>query len=169
MAVHNKTWQFTLSALAIAGAGLVTGCDDDKSSSNAALSVLECEKDGVPNKDTQSAKINSKLVGSYTLVYAQNSKGGPFSEGDEVPAIVGADGSLEIGGKKFCEPFLQEYGGTPNDAEVIWYDTEDKIGYALTNNETGKFSEINIGDYTDFQDPPTNVIPAFLGQFREAK
>lgn len=168
MAVHNKAWQFTLGALAIAGAGLIAGCDDDKDSSGGGA-ALSCEKAAVPNKDTQPAKVNKKLAGTYSLVYAQNAKGGPFEEGEKVTAVIGADNSLEIGGKKFCDPFLQEYSGTPNDFEVIWYDGEDKIGYALTDNVGGKYSEINVGDYTDFQDPPTNVIPAFLGQLREAR
>jgi hypothetical protein len=166
MAVHTKNgWHFALSALAIAGAGLMTGCDDDKSSSNAALSVLECEKAGVPNKETQPAKINKDLVGTYDLVYMQNSKGGPFEEGDTVTAVIGADNSLEIAGKKYCDPFLQEFGGTPNDFEVIWYDTETEIGFALTDNVGGKYSEINVGDYGN----PTGVLPEFLGQLREAK
>lgn len=174
MAASSNTWQRALTVLLVAGVGVLAGCDDDKNTAGGGGGggggggELECEKTGVPNDETQPAEINPKLVGTYEIEYALNTKGGSFEEGDKVTIVIGEDSTLEIDGKLYCEPFMQEFGGAPNDFEIIWLDTETNIGYALTDNKNGKFSEINVGDYDKPQDA-AGLIPGFLGQFREVK
>jgi hypothetical protein len=167
MAAVNTLLKFTTGALVLAGVGLVAGCDDDKSSSGGGSS-LTCEPTGVPNKKTQPADVHPKLVGTYELVYTQFAKGAPFEDGDKVTAIIGDDNSLEIGGKKYCEPFVQEINGTPFDAEIAWYDTRTAVSYGLSRNDIGKLQEFNVNDY-DNPLNPEGTIPGFLGQFKEAK
>ena len=119
---------------------------------------------GTPNGDTTPATVHADLVGSYNLVYSQNAAGGPFAEGQMVTATVGSNSTLMINGKTLTNPFNRAYGGPPNSFELIWWDEEDNIEYALSDNQNGSFNEINVGDASNAQ---ANGIPGFLGQLKE--
>jgi len=116
-----------------------------------------------PNGDTVAGSVNAALAGSYTLIYHQENPGAPFADQAEVPVVIGADGRLQIDGKTLDNPFFRSFGGTPNDAEVIWLDADKQFEYALSNNREGHFNEINVGDASA---PVTDGIPRFLGQLR---
>lgn len=95
--------------------------------------------------------VKPGLVGNYSLRYQQIATGGPYSNGQQVPAIVGSDNSLTIDGKKLINPFLK----TVSPAEIFWKD--GNLEYALSNNTTGVFNEINL-----------SVDGTFRGQFTAA-
>jgi hypothetical protein len=52
-------------------------------------------------------------------------------------------------------------GGTTYDTEIVWRDGD--LVYALSDNTTGVFNEINVGDDSDRSNAG---FPAFLGQLR---
>lgn len=112
---------------------------------------------------TTPGTINSALVGSYTLTYEQAAAGGPFSDGESVNITVGSDGRLTVPAGVLGNPFYRSFGGTPNTAEIIWLDGSAQIEYALSNNDSGSFNEINVGDASQAQ---ASGVPAFLGQLR---
>lgn len=119
--------------------------------------------DGSPPGDTVPAEVNQQLVGDYTLVYADLSADNdqdPFSDGQTVTASVGADGSLTIDGKTLTDPYFRQSGGTTLTVEVTWFDAEANIEYALSNNDSGTFNEINVGE----SGAGSGGFPAFLGQ-----
>ncbi|WP_339844121.1 hypothetical protein [uncultured Halopseudomonas sp.] len=117
---------------------------------------------------TVAATINPQLVGNTTLIFKAGIGEGcgtlcSFTENQQVPVVVNADNSLVINGKTLTNPYYRLFSNTPNRAEIIWKD--GNIEYALTNNESGEFSEINIGDSAR-PNGPFNV-PTFIGQLRE--
>lgn len=119
-----------------------------------------------PNGETEAATVHASLVSQYTLEATSNQAGSPFTDGEMVLVIVGTDGSLTIGeGAPLTDPFVRRVGGSVNPAEIIWYDATRQLEYALSNNGTGSFNEINVGDASQ---PMTDGIPAFLGQLVEA-
>ena len=118
---------------------------------------------------TSPAEVNDALVGTKNLVFKKGGSGEgcgsvcSFSEDQEVVVIIGADNSLTVDGKKLIEPFYMSYGVGPHLPEIIWKD--GNIEYALTNNESGEFSEINVGDKARPLGPFN--LPTQLGQLRE--
>ncbi len=117
---------------------------------------------------TSPATINPSLVGSKTLVFKAGSGEGcgsicAFTEAQEVTVVIGADNSLNVNGKVLTNPFNRLFSGTPHLPEIIWKDGD--IEYALSDNESGLFSEINVGDGARPEGP--FGLPAYLGQLRE--
>ncbi|RZU45207.1 von Hippel-Lindau disease tumor suppressor protein [Fluviicoccus keumensis] len=114
---------------------------------------------GVPggSSNTEPATVNAALGGNYTLTYHQSQAGGLYSDGQQVNFSVNAStGVLSVGGMPLGNPYYMKFGGVANTAEVIWKD--GNIEYALTNNTTGMFNEINISD--------SSKAKPFMGQFR---
>ena len=119
-----------------------------------------------PNGTTRAASVNVALQSQYTLTMGEAQAGAPFDNGDLLMVIVGSDDSLTIGdAAPLTQPFERQIGGSFNSAEIIWLDADNQLEYALSNNSTGSFNEVNIGDATN---PQANGTPAFLGQLRIA-
>ncbi|HEY0915306.1 MAG TPA: hypothetical protein VGE22_10580 [Solimonas sp.] len=96
---------------------------------------------------TQPATINGLLAKPYALVFKQAGGLGcgsscSFANNQEVGATVGTNGTLTIGGKTLSAPFNRSSGGSFNTVEILWQDGQ--IVYALSNNQTGAFNEINV-------------------------
>ncbi|HEX5361390.1 MAG TPA: hypothetical protein VFW49_09925, partial [Fluviicoccus sp.] len=109
------------------------------------------------SSNTEPATVNAALGGNYTLTYHQSQAGGIYTDGQQVNFSVNAGtGVLSVGGIPLGNPVYIKYSGVPNTAEVIWKD--GNIEYALSNNTTGVFNEINISD-------KSKAVP-FMGQFR---
>jgi hypothetical protein len=126
---------------------------------------------GGSNFVTEPATVNSGLVGAYTLVYFDSDSAGrdPFANDEQVMANIGSDGTLTVGNiGPLSNPFLQSgpAGGAVNTAEIIWEDPATGLLYAVTNNDSGTFNEINVGDP---QNPQQSGFPGFVGQLREAQ
>ena len=116
-----------------------------------------------PNGVTRAATVHASLQAQYTLKVTSSQAGSPYSDGETYLVIVGSDNSLTLGdGPALSNPFEREIGGSFNAAEVIWLDEVNQLEYALSNNSTGSFNEINIGDAANPQ--AANGIPGFLGQ-----
>ena len=122
-----------------------------------------------PPGTTTAGTVNAGLAGSYSLHYFKGTSEGctthcSFTEGQAVAVTVSADGKLSIAGKELTNPFYRSFGGQPNTFEVIWLDADAKVEYALSDNKTPHFNEINVGDASR----PTNAagVPTFLGQIR---
>lgn len=125
----------------------------------------EPEDEEEPNPspgDTTPGTVKNTIMGSYTLVFEKRADGSPFTDGQQVPVIVGSDNSLQIDGKTLRNPFNRTLpGGTsPHLPELIWRDEAKKLEYALSDNQSGNFNEINVADYS--QTPRR-----FLGQLDE--
>ena len=116
-----------------------------------------------PNGVTRAATVHANLQAQYTLKVTSSQPGSPYSDGETYLVIVGSDNSLTIGdGPALSDPFERQIGNSFNTAEVIWLDETHQLEYALSNNSTGSFNEINIGDAANPQ--AANGIPGFLGQ-----
>lgn len=122
-----------------------------------------------PLGDTEPAAVAAALVGSYRLEYAQSAMGGPFEDAEIVTAVIGTGGALEIAGKTLVDPFYRLFSGAPNTAEIIWFDPVDSIEYALTDNDTAIFNEINVGDASQPEPFGDTEVPTFLGQLIKAE
>lgn len=124
---------------------------------------------GGGNGSTVPATVNAALVGTHTLQFSAGGGAGcgsrcSYTEGQEVTVTVQADGGLAIPGKVLRNPFHRDFGsGMPHMPEIIWLDAEANIEYALSDNSTGTFNEINVGDAA--QAGPSG-LPAFIGQLR---
>lgn len=111
------------------------------------------------------ATINPGLVGDYLLTYFEAEAGGPFMEGETVMVIVGDDNTLQVGDLLLQDPYhLVQNDGFVFATEIIWLDDATGIAYALSNNETGVFNDLNLGDTTQ---PQPSGFPLFLGQLFE--
>lgn len=120
---------------------------------------------GSPNGTTQAATVNASLVSQYLLTTTANQSGSPFTDGQMVMVVVTGDGTLQIDdGPILSNPFVRDTGNGFNANEIIWLDAAADIEYALSNNSTGTFNEINVGDASA---PVGNGVPAFLGQLIE--
>lgn len=120
---------------------------------------------GTPNGNTTPATVNPVLVGTFDLTYSEANPGAPFTDGQMVQVIVGSDNSLQLpGGTTLTNPFFRIFGSAANEAEVIWLDSANNLEYALSDNSSGTFNEINVGSTTNPQS--TSGIPGFLGQLR---
>ncbi|MCB1659603.1 MAG: hypothetical protein KDI39_15400, partial [Pseudomonadales bacterium] len=111
---------------------------------------------GTPVEEAKTpATVNSGLVKSYALKYNLSQNGGGYTNGQTLTAIVSNAGDLVIGGFAIKNPYYDKVNGIDFKGEVIWKD--GNIKYALSNNTTGVFNEINVFD--------TNKTNPFLGQF----
>ena len=116
--------------------------------------------------ETQPATVNASLVNSYSLTFTSHSNCGatcPFVNGQSYTAVVGSDSSLTINSKQLVSPVNQKYAGAFYFTEIIWAD--GNLRYALSNNQTGAFNEINLGDANQ---PRPDGLPLYLGQFKVA-
>lgn len=107
--------------------------------------------------ETKTTTVHANLAGDYTLQF-EGSCGSvcSFTNGQTYSANI-EDNNLTIDGKHFYHPFNRKVGGAFNLVEVNWDDGQaTHLRYALSNNETGVFNEINVFDGS-----------AFLGQFTE--
>ena len=114
---------------------------------------------------TATATLNPLLAKSYNLAFYPGTIGCgtvcSFIDKQALTVVVGAGGTLEIAGKQLANPYLRVLNGSPHIPEIIWRDGD--IEYALTNNSTGVFSEINVGDLSKLNH---NNFPTHLGQIR---
>lgn len=109
--------------------------------------------------DTQPASVHASLAKSYSLKFSGTCGSEcNFANGQTYTATV-AGNSLIINGKTLTNPVNQKVGGSFNLNEIIWAD--GNLRYALSNNQTGVFNEINVGDASQ----PVSGLPKFLGQF----
>lgn len=124
---------------------------------------------GNPGAGKSPATVSAALVGTRTLVFRADDGPGcaggkcTFAEGESVPVTVHADGRLTLPGKELANPFHRHLGAGPHLPEVIWLDTATNTEYALSDNSTGTFNEINVGDAAV---PNAQGIPKFLGQLK---
>ncbi|MES1944625.1 Metal-dependent hydrolases of the beta-lactamase superfamily I [Salinisphaera sp. PC39] len=116
--------------------------------------------------NSTSATLNTDLVGTYDLVYTESETGGPFNDGEGVQATVSSSGQLHIGGTILADPQHCIYDGSTHTPEIIWADPDEQIEYALTDNDTGTFNEINVGDASRPRDFGDTQLPTFLGQLK---
>lgn len=114
------------------------------------------------------ATVHSELAGQYSLVFHRaegvSAAESHLVDGQTYDVVISSSGALQITGRTYRNPFYRSYGGTPHQAEVIWLADGIDIEYALSNNETGAFNEINVGDAGQAN---AQGIPKFLGQLRE--
>ena len=122
-----------------------------------------------PGSDTVPGTVNSSLVKTYNLNFKKGGGTGcssacSFTEGQAITAIVGADNSLTVNGKRLINPVnrILSAGGSPHLPEIIWFDGD--IEYALSDNERGIFNEINVG-----MSKSSGGIPSFIGQLKVAE
>ncbi len=113
---------------------------------------------------TTTATIHAALANTYNLSFYKGSGTGcagtgcSFTDGQAVSLSISGN-TLSLPGKALTNPFYRN----GNTAEAIWLDAAAGIEYALTNNDSGTFSEINVGDATRFT---PQGYPTFLGQIR---
>ncbi len=114
--------------------------------------------------DTQAATVHASLVKSYSLVFEGNcGTKCSFVDGQTYTATVGSDNSLIIASKTLTNPVNRKVSNAFNLVEIIWADGD--LRYALSNNQSGVFNEINVGDAAN---PQGTGAPGFLGQLAEA-
>ena len=116
---------------------------------------------------TTPAQLNASLLGSYNKAFYQGSGAGcgtvcSYTEGQTVAVALLAGNVLSLDGRQLSNPYFRILGGSPHTPEIIWRDGD--IEYALTNNDSGLFSEINVGDLAT---PMANGFPRYLGQIRD--
>ena len=117
-----------------------------------------------PPGTTEAASVNASLVGDYTLEYgdfSDDNDNDPFADGQSVSASVSADGTFTIDGTVLTAPYNRVSGGTVLTTEIYWFDAALQVEYALSNNDSGSFNEINVGDQSV---PQASGFPRFLGQ-----
>jgi hypothetical protein len=117
-----------------------------------------------------AATLNNALAGTYNLVFHNEGAGCgsrcTYTDGQALTFTVQPSGALLLpNGTTLANPFHRVFGTTPNLAEIIWLDAAANVEYALTNNTTGNFSEINVGDAAKANQ---FGIPSLLGQLRRA-
>ena len=114
--------------------------------------------------ETQPATVKSGLVQTYSLKFTGTCGSiCTFVDGQNYTVIVGGDNSLTVDGKKLTSPVNQNVFGTFNLVEIIWADAD--LRYALSNNQTGVFNELNLGDANQ---PQAGGLPKYIGQFKPA-
>jgi len=120
-----------------------------------------------PNGTTSVATLNQALVGTRTLKFFGDTGGCgascTFTEGQSLEVTVHADGRLSLPGLVLSNPFHRHFDASPHTAEIIWLDTARNTEYALSDNGTGVFNELNVGNANS---PQSYGIPAFIGQIR---
>lgn len=118
---------------------------------------------------TSPATVNAQFVGTRTLVFSADGAGCGtvcnYTDGQSVSVTVTANNELVLPHKTLSNPFHRHYGGQAHLPEIIWLDAESNVEYALSDNSTGSFNEINVGDASNPQN--ASGIPGFIGQLRE--
>lgn len=114
---------------------------------------------------TVTATLNAALLGTYTKAFYVGGGAGcgtacSYTDGQAVSFALVSGNILSLPGKTLSNPYFRVLFGSPHTPEIIWRD--GNIEYALTDNDSGAFSEINVGDLS----APVNGFPKFLGQIR---
>ena len=126
---------------------------------------------GLPGGDVVAGTANAALVKSYALTFRKGSGSGcgtkcSYTEGQSITVVLAADGSIQIDALKLNGPgYYRKFGGVANTAELIWLDGANKIEYALSNNQTPVFNEVNVGDASGSTYASTGIT-GFMGQIR---
>lgn len=112
---------------------------------------------------TVPATLHASLANTYNLTFHVGGGAGcgsvcDYVDNQAISATVHADGRLSIGGKTLLSPYYRKIGDTTFTTEIIWKDGD--IEYALSDNSTGVFNEINVGNAANM----TGGFPQFLGQ-----
>jgi len=150
----------------------VLGANRESGTSLSTLADAFASDQSLPppanNTSGSPATVNADLVGSYTLAFNEDDSPGcgsvcSFANGDTVNVTVGSDNTLIVDGKTLSNPYFRIIGGSPHTPEIIWLDGD--IEYAMTNNDSGVFSEINVSNTLIL----SNGFPQFLGQIRAAQ
>ena len=89
-------------------------------------------------KPPQPCRIH--LLAPNTLSYDLINNGGPFSAGQEITLVLGADNTLCISGQSLGNPVFRN----GNQAEAIWKDETNGFELAVSNFN-GSFNEVNVG------------------------
>ena len=140
-----------LSILLISFGLTLTGCGGSSSSGSS---------DGGVHKD---------LIGEYSSLFMNGSGAGcgndcSFADGSSYnitltkDTLTINDGTTTLVSVK--DPVISKNDDVENPAEIQW--TKDSLVYALSNNETGVFNDLNVG-----LKEGDNV--KFLGQFKDPK
>ena len=86
-----------------------------------------------------AATVPASFVGTYTLTYDAINSGGPYSQGESVTLVLGADNSLCIAGSSINNPVFRN----GNTVEAIWATESAGLELAVSNFQ-GSFNEINV-------------------------
>jgi hypothetical protein len=86
-----------------------------------------------------AATVPDSFLGTYTATYELINNGGPFSQGEEVTFVLGANNTLCINGQTLTDP-VHVNGNT---IEGVWTDSSTNVSYAISNF-TSTFNEVNI-------------------------
>ena len=158
------------SVCLLAAASLLAACGGGGSGATATTTVATTTAAAcTPAGETVAATINAALAKTYSLKFFKGSGSGcttncSYTEAGAVNVVVAAGGNLTVGTLELSSPYNRKFGGVANTAESIWIDCSAKIEYALTNNNSGTFNEINVGDTT--KSAGTVGVPGFVGQIR---
>lgn len=115
---------------------------------------------------TVAATVHALVVKSYNLAFYTGGGAGcdtvcSFTDKQALAVVVGAGGTLNIGGKQLTNPYNRTTNGKPHLPEIIWRDGD--VEYALSDNASGMFNEINVGNLAKLNH---NSLPSFVGQIR---
>ena len=86
--------------------------------------------------------------------------GFPYNDGDKVKFTFSSSSILAIGESYRSVGTPKKYSGSE---EIVWYDSEYNIYYALSFKQDGSFNEINV-----YSNPATTPV-SFYGQFGMAQ
>ena len=155
-----------LAACGGGGGGTTTTTTATTTTTPAAATGASC----TPAGETAPASVNAALAKTYSLKFFKGGGSGcgsicSYTEGGALNVVLTADGKLTIGSLELSSPYNRKFGGVANTAEPIWIDCTAKIEYGLTNNTSGTFNEINVGDTTRAASGGVGV-PGFVGQIR---
>ena len=163
-------FKWTLSLLA--GLTLLAACGGGGGGTTTATatSTPTTAASCTPAGDTVAASVNASLAKTYSLKFFKGSGSGcgtacSYTEGGAVNVVLAADGKLTIGTLELSSPYNRKFSGVANTNEAIWIDCAAKVEYAISDNKTGTFNEINVGDTTKPLAGGTG-IPGFVGQIR---
>lgn len=138
-----------------------------RASTTTATTTSPTPSGGLGN--TVTASLNASLAGTYNKVFYGEGVGCgaacSFTEAQPVSFALSGN-VLSLPGKTLSNPYFRILQGaiTPHTPEIIWRD--GNIEYALTDNNSGTFNEINVGDISA---PTSAGLPKFLGQIRAAQ
>ena len=150
---------------------LLAGCGGGNAPAAATAPATTTGAAGPPGGDVVAGTANAALVKSYALTFRKGSGSGcgtkcSYTEGQSITVVLAVDGSIQIDALKLNGPgYHRKFGGVANMAELIWLDSTNKIEYALSNNQTPVFNEVNVGDASGSTYASTGIT-GFIGQIR---
>ena len=166
--LRNPTGSLTLKLGCVAFSVLALVACGGGGSSTPATATTGTTTAGTPKGNTTTGTLNPVMAKTYNLKFFKGSGSGcgtvcAYTEGQSITVVAGTDGSLTVGTLVLTSPFYRKFGTTTNSAEIIWLDGAANIEYALSNNTSGTFNEINVGDASKSD---AVGIPGFIGQIR---